>query len=334
MIDTHAFRVILDHMRGATMLAGDNAPPSNKDQGYFTRRMVRRSIRFAHKLGITEHICSALAECVIDVYQDAYPELLEQKDQILSVFAAEEEQFQKTIARGEKELSQHLDSEENLDGAKAFYFFETYGFPLELTQELLDERGVELSDPDAFEQAKEQHQQKSREGAEQKFSGGLADHSSETTKLHTATHLLNAGLRKVLGDHIEQKGSNITQDRLRFDFNHPEKVTREQLDEVEKLVNEQIEADHPVAYHVTTVEGAKEEGAIGVFDERYGDEVKVYTVGDGSFSKEICGGPHIARTGMIGAFKIKKEESSSAGVRRIKAVVSNGPKEIEVAKEG
>ena len=190
-----------------------------------------------------------------------------------------------------------------------------------------------MKDPASFDAAREKHQSQSREGAQGKFAGGLADHSAETTKLHTATHLLNAGLRKVLGDHIEQKGSNITQDRLRFDFNHSEKVTKEQLAEVEKLVNEQIAADYPVAYHVTTVEGAKEEGAIGVFDDRYGDDVKVYVVGDGSFSKEICGGPHVARTGMIGSLTIKKEESSSSGVRRIKAIVSGGPEEIEVAGE-
>ena len=254
-------------------------------------------------------------------------------DSVYKAFVVEEEKFQKTIAKGERELSQFLDEGGAVDGAKAFYFFETYGFPLELTEEYLQEQGKEITNPEAFEEAKKKHQEQSREGAQGKFSGGLADHSAETTKLHTATHLLNAALRTVLGDHIQQKGSNITQERLRFDFNHPEKVTREQLDEVERLVNEQIEADHSITYHLTTVDGAKEEGAIGVFDDRYGSEVKVYTIGDGSFSKEICGGPHVSHTGVIGSFKIRKEESSSAGVRRIKAVIAGGAEEVEMAEE-
>jgi alanyl-tRNA synthetase len=185
----------------------------------------------------------------------------------------------------------------------------------------------------------EEHQNKSRAGAEQKFKGGLADHSAETTKLHTATHLLNAALRKVLGDHVQQKGSNITAERLRFDFNHTDKMTPEQIKQVEDLVNDAIKADLPVSYHLTTVDGAKNENAIGVFDDRYGSEVKVYVMGPSTssggqpFSKEICGGPHVARTSMLGSFKIQKEESSSAGVRRIKATVSGGPVEIEMATE-
>ncbi|HLC75535.1 MAG TPA: alanine--tRNA ligase [Candidatus Peribacterales bacterium] len=331
--DTHAFRVILDHLRGATMLTGDGAPPSNKDQGYFTRRMLRRAIRYAHTLGITDHFCGRCAGAVIAAYGDAYPELAKKKDDIIRVFSLEEEQFQRTLARGEKELKEYLATEGVLSGAKAFYFFETYGFPLELIEELLKEQGKALTDRAGFDSARGVHQEKSREGATGKFAGGLADHSSETTKLHTATHLLNAALRKVLGSHVEQKGSNITQDRLRFDFNHSEKMTPEQIAEVERLVNEAIRADLPVCYHVTTVESAKAERAIGVFDDRYGSEVKVYQIGDGSFSKEICGGPHVARTGMIGSFTIQKEESSSAGIRRIKAVIAGGSAEIAVAGE-
>lgn len=339
--EMRAFRVILDHLRGATFLIADGAPPSNRDQGYFTRRMIRRSIRFAQILGITEKFCARVAEAVIASYGDAYPELKRKKDEIFALFTEEEEQFQKTLVRGEKELEEYMKKEGKLDGAKAFYFFETYGFPLELTEELAKEHGLSITNPEGFGIAKEAHQDKSRVGATGKFAGGLADHSVETTKLHTATHLLNAGLRRVLGTHIQQKGSNITQERLRFDFNHSEKMTPEEIKEVERLVNEAIKADLPVAYHLTTVEGAKKEGAIGVFDERYASmalstgsaEVKVYQVGDGSFSKEICGGPHVARTGMIGSFKIQKEESSSAGVRRIKAVISGGSREIEVAGE-
>jgi len=331
--EVHAFRVILDHLRGVTFLIADGAPPSNRDQGYFTRRMIRRSIRFAQNLGITERFCARVAEAVIESYGEAYPQLKKKENEIRAILTEEEEQFQKTLVRGERELVDYLEKEKKLDGAKAFYFFETYGFPLELTEELAKEHGLSMTNPESFTSAKEAHQDKSREGATGKFAGGLADTSAETTKLHTATHLLNAALRRVLGAHIQQKGSNITQERLRFDFNHPEKMTPEQIKETERLVNEAIKADFPVQYHLTTVEGAKKEGAIGVFDDRYGAEVKVYQVGDGSFSKEICGGPHVARTGMLGSFTIQKEESSSAGVRRIKAVVSGGSKEIEVAGE-
>lgn len=331
--DVYAFRVILDHVRGATFLTADGAPPSNKDQGYFTRRLMRRAIRFAGNLGIEANVCYPIAEAVIETYAEAYPELQTKRDMILEIFAKEEEQFRRTLAKGERELTDYLATNDELDGKKAFYFYETYGFPLELTEEFLAEQGKKLIDPESFETAKEKHQESSRTAAAGKFSGGLADQGAETVKLHTATHLLNAALRQVLGNHISQKGSNITAERLRFDFNHEEKMTPEQKEEVQRLVNEQIEADLPVTYHVTTVDGAKEEGAIGVFDDRYGSEVKVYVVGDGSFSKEICGGPHVARTGMIGSFKIKKEESSSAGVRRIKAVISDGPEEVEYAEE-
>lgn len=330
---TLAFRIVMDHLRGATMLTADGAPPSNKDQGYFTRRMLRRAIRFADGLGIEQQMCSKLAQSVIDTYKEAYPELLTKKEMILQAFEVEEEQFRRTLAKGEKELMEFLASNDTIDGAKIFHFYETYGFPRELTEEIVEREGKKIEHMEKFDIAKESHQSLSREGAAQKFAGGLADHSAETTKLHTATHLLNAALRTVLGNHISQKGSNITAERLRFDFNHPDKMTPEQIAEVERLVNEQIDADLPVRFHVTTVDGAKSEGAIGVFDDRYAEDVKVYTVGDGSFSKEICGGPHVASTGMIGSFKIKKEESSSAGVRRIKATISGGPSDIEVAEE-
>lgn len=233
-----------------------------------------------------------------------------------------------------------------IDGQTAFHLYDTYGFPLELTREMATEKNLSI-DEEGFKKAFEEHQAKSRAGAEQKFKGGLADNSAETTKLHTATHLLNAALHRVLGNHIGQKGSNITAERLRFDFNHTDKMKPEQIKEVEDLVNEAIKADLPVTFHLTTVDGAKDEGAIGVFDDRYGSEVKVYVMGEPSakvagtgkvgdgpvFSKEICGGPHVSRTGMLGGFKIQKEESSSAGVRRIKAVVSGGPADIEIATE-
>ena len=328
--ETRAFRIIMDHLRVATFLTADGAPPGNKDQGYFTRRVVRRAIRFANVLGLTKDICAPVAAAVIETYGNAYPLLRSKKEEILKTLETEEAQFKRALTKGEKELKEYLGEHKTLDGAKAFYFYETYGFPLELTKEIVQETGIHVDDA-GFQKAFEEHQKLSRAGAAQKFAGGLADHSAETTKLHTATHLLNAALRKVLGPHISQKGSNITAERLRFDFNHPEKMTPEQIKQVEDLVNEQITLDLPMAYHLTSVDGAKNEGAIGVFDDKYGAEVKVYVVGNGSFSKEICGGPHVARTGMLGSFKIQKEESSSSGVRRIKAVVSGGPKDIEVA---
>lgn len=344
---TKACRIIFDHLRAATFLIADGAPPSNKDQGYFTRRMVRRAVRFGNTIGMPTHFCSAVARAFIQTYATAYPALAAKESVILDVLQAEEAQFRHTLTNGERELTQYLTQNGTIDGAKAFYFFETYGFPLELTEELLTESGKQLIDREGFETAKTKHSDESRTASAGKFKGGLADHSAETTKLHTATHLLNAALHRVLGAHVDQKGSNITAERLRFDFNHPDKMTPEQIKKVEQLVNEAIAADLPVTYHVTTVEGAKSEGAIGVFDDRYGTDVKVYVIGDpkaavpGSgkigdgpvFSKEICGGPHVARTGMIGNFKIQKEESSSAGIRRIKAIVSGGPKEIETARE-
>lgn len=337
--ETRAFRVILDHLRGATLLTADGAPPSNKDQGYFTRRMLRRSIRFASLLDITEPFCARTAAAVIETYRKAYPDLLKQQEMVLAAFAAEEEQFQSTLRRGERELMEHIEKEGEVDGTKAFYFFETYGFPRELTEELLREHGGQLKDPGSFEGARKRHQEQSRDGAIGKFAGGLADHSAETTKLHTATHLLGAALRKVLGNHVHQKGSNVTADRLRFDFSHPKKMTPKEMKKVEDLVNDAIKHDLPVSYNLMTVEEAKKAGAIGVFEEKYasiglstgGEKVKVYRMGD--FSLEICGGPHVARTGVLGKLGILKEESVSAGVRRIKAVVEGGSSKVEVAQE-
>ncbi len=320
-------RIIADHLKAATFMIADGVRPSNVDQGYVLRRIIRRAIRNGRTLGVQGAFVAVVAHKVIDQYVGAYGYLGQKKAEIVDVLQKEEAQFSKTLEEG---MKHYRKTSGPIDGLTAFHLYDTYGFPIELTKELAAEDGRTV-DEAGFQQAFEEHQAKSRAGAEQKFKGGLADHSAETTKLHTATHLLNAALRTVLGTHIQQKGSNITAERLRFDFNHPDKMTPEQIAEAERLVNEQIQKDLPVAYHLTTVDGAKAEGAIGVFDDRYGSEVKVYVVGDGSFSKEICGGPHVARTGMIGAFKIQKEESSSAGVRRIKAVVSGGPADIETA---
>lgn len=343
-VSKHA-RIIVDHLRAATFIIADGVEPSNVDQGYVLRKLIRRAIRSERfLLGQTDAgYCKAIAEEVIQQYAKTYSHLNQHAAHIYETLDKEEQQFRKTLEAGLKQFEKISGT---VDGETAFHLYDTYGFPIELTKELAAERGQTI-DEEGFANAFKEHQKLSRSGAAQKFSGGLADHSAETTKLHTATHLLNAALRKVLGDHIEQKGSNITQERLRFDFNHPNKLTPEQLAHVQKLVNEAIKKDYPVSYHITTVEGAKKEGAIGVFDERYGKDVKVYVIGPSArstrsgrcewleqpFSIEICGGPHVARTGMIGSFKITKEESSSAGIRRIKAIVEGGPMEISVAKE-
>ncbi len=345
--DRKAVRIIVDHLKAATFMIMDGVLPSNVDQGYVLRKLIRRAIRSAHALNIrhTDGFCAAIADEVIAQYGDTYAMLLGKAGEIREALTREEQQFSKTLHEGLKQFAKMTEhATGSVDGLSAFHLYDTYGFPIELTKELAMEKGMTV-DEAAFAKAFEEHQAKSRAGAAQKFAGGLADHSAETTKLHTATHLLNAALRRVLGDHVGQKGSNITAERLRYDFTHPDKMLPEQLKEVEALVNEAIKADLPIAYHVTTVEGAKEEGAIGVFDARYGSEVKVYVmgdvhaktrgtgkIGDGPvFSKEICGGPHVARTGVLGSFTIQKEESSSAGVRRIKAVVHGGPTEIETA---
>jgi len=335
--DERHLRIIVDHLKAATFIIADGVLPSNVDQGYILRRLIRRAIRSARQLRI-EHdgtFTPKVAEAVITQYGHVYAKLKERQSEILDALKREEEQFGRTLKEGMKQFERAVqETGTQMDGTTVFHLYDTYGFPLELTKELAQEKGLTV-DEKGFKTKFEEHQALSRAGAEAKFKGGLQDHSGETTKLHTATHLLDTALRTVLGTHVFQKGSNITAERLRFDFSHPDKMTPEQIKEVEKLVNGAIAADLPVAYHVTTVEGAKKEGAIGVFDAKYGAEVKVYVVGNKEkfFSKEICGGPHVARTGMLGVFKILKEESSSAGVRRIKAVLEGGAKEISVAQE-
>ena len=344
--DIRHIRIIVDHLKAATFIVADGVEPSNVDHGYILRRLIRRAIRSARQIGIETNgsFCPDVADVIHLEYLSIYPELNYKLDEIFNILKKEEEQFHHTLTEGLKHFKKMSGP---IDGITAFHLYDTYGFPVELTKELAKEEGRTV-DEVGFKKAFEEHQKLSRKGAEKKFAGGLADHSVETTKLHTATHLLNAALRKVLGNHVQQKGSNITAERLRFDFNHPDKMTPEQLAKVEKLVNDAINKDYPVSYHITTVDGAKKEGAIGVFDERYDKEVKVYVVGETStrhgepdvmvsssnhepFSLEICGGPHVARTGMIGHFTIQKEESSSAGIRRIKAIVCDGPKDIEIA---
>ncbi len=325
-----SFRVIVDHLRAATVMAGDGVKPGNVDQGYVMRRLMRRAIRHGKNIGIEENFTHVIAKKVIHLMSDIYPEL-KHEEEILKTFTLEEEQFRKTLNHGLKEFEKLLKGFEmafekaskkitEISGKQAFKLYDTYGFPIEMTTEEAEKHNLTV-DREGFNKAFEEHQEKSRAGAEEKFKGGLQDNSEATTALHTATHLLHAALHKVLGDHANQKGSNITAERLRFDFTHPNKMTPEQLEEVEKFVNDAITDDAKITCETMTVEEAKAEGAMGLFEGKYGEKVKVYTVE--GWSKEICGGPHVEHTGILGKFKIKKEQSSSAGIRRIKAILIN-----------
>ena len=378
---TRAFRVVADHLRTSTFILGDDrgVSPSNTDQGYILRRLIRRAVRYGMSLGMAEGFTAEIAQVIIDQYKAVYPELERNAAFVTEQLKLEEGRFARTLRQGEKEfekvytntlntkalLESILTAEDKvakaqelaqvkklrpspdmmpiieaagaadeaalvaavearmaslnvLDGRSAFKLYDTYGFPVEMTIELAAEKGLTVDKAD-FDERFKQHQEKSHQGAEQKFKGGLADHSEQTAKLHTATHLLHAALRKVLGDEVAQKGSNITAERLRFDFSFGRKMTAEEIAEVERLVNVAIEAKAPVVCEEMTVPEAKEKGAIGLFESKYGEKVRTYKMGE--FSFEICGGPHAENTGDLGSFKIQKEESSSAGVRRIKAVI-------------
>ncbi len=332
-------RVISDHLRSATFMMGDQfgITPSNTDQGYVLRRLIRRAVRYGKKLGIEVDFARKVAGIVVKNYGDFYGELRDNQEKIFEGMAREEEKFNHTLDKGLKILEKEIlkIEDKKSEGVKAFeenFFFEmlaTYGFPVEMTIEELDADGWIRDESDKeyvmekFNHYFEEHQKLSRAGAEKKFAGGLADHSEETTRLHTATHLLHQALRDVLGPHVQQKGSNITKERLRFDFPHPEKMTDEEKSKVEKIVNDQIAKALPIHFEEMTVDQAKARGAIGLFESKYGEKVNVYFMGedDDSFSIEICGGPHVKNTSELVSFKIKKEESCGAGVRRIKAVV-------------
>ena len=320
---TRAFRIILDHVRTATFMIGDRKGivPSNVDQGYVLRRLIRRAVRYGKTLGLPEGSLSKIAACYVEKYKAAYDELIENKDKIFAELDKEEEKFSKTLVDGLKEFNKvvtHIPGTV-FPGKTAFRLYDTFGFPFEMTAELAKEAGFTI-DEEGYNAAFAEHQKKSSVGSEQKFKGGLADTSEQTARLHTATHLMQAALKKVLSPTVSQKGSNITVERLRFDFNFDRPMTAEEIAEVEKLVNEAIAANVPVTMEEMTVDEAKAQGAVGVFDSKYGEKVKVYTMGE--FSKEICGGPHAANTGELGVFKIVKEQSSSAGIRRIKAVLT------------
>mgnify|MGYP004546276401 FL=1 len=318
-----AMRIIADHVRTSTFLLGDpvGVVPSNVDQGYVLRRLIRRAVRMANSLGMPKGSIAEIAKVYIDVYKDVYPELTQNHDKIIDELNKEEDKFSKTLVAGEKEFTKVISHIQGnvVPGGTAFKLYDTFGFPIEMTEELAAENGYTV-DVEGFKQKFAEHQAKSHAGSEQRFKGGMAEGGGiETTYLHTATHLLQAALRKVLGDEVKQKGSNITPERLRFDFSFSRPMTAEEIAETQRLVNDAIQRDLPITCEEMPVEEARKTGAIGLFGDKYGEVVKVYTMGD--FSKEICGGPHAEHTGQLGHFVIQKEQSSSSGVRRIKAIL-------------
>jgi alanyl-tRNA synthetase len=314
-------RIIADHLRTAVFMIADGVSPSNKDQGYVLRRLLRRSVRLFDTLGGAQHALEKLVPVVADIYGEHYTSLCEKTDKIIETVAHEEDKFRTTLKEGMKKFEKM--AENDISGQEAFDLYQSYGFPIDMTKELAKERGISI-DEEGFAIEFEKHQEKSRSGSGQKFHGGLADTSEMSVKYHTATHLLHQALRDVLGDHVFQKGSNITKERLRFDFSHGEKMTDEQKEQTEKIINDKIAAGLVVSYEDIPFEKAKERGAIGLFEDKYEDVVRVYQIGDGNdeYSLELCGGPHVSNTSELGHFKITKEEASSAGVRRIKAILT------------
>lgn len=318
-------RIIADHVRASIFLLADEkaVTPSNKDQGYILRRLIRRAVRLANGWPTSaEEVILETARVITKTMAESYPELIAKQSFIDSELKQEVEKFKTTLDRGLKELQHLMETSRSISGAEAFMLYQSYGFPLEMTKELTSESACQV-DEAGFQAELARHQELSRTAAAGKFKGGLADDSEATTRLHTAAHLLLQALRQVLGPDVYQRGSNITTERLRFDFSYPEKMTTEQIEQVEKIVNQQIDLGLPVNCQEVSLEEARRQGAMGVFDAKYGERVKVYTVGTGQqlFSQEICGGPHVQNTNELGHFKIAKEESSSSGVRRIKAVL-------------
>ena len=320
-----SMRIIADHIRTSTFILGDQrgVSPSNVGQGYILRRLIRRAVRNGKHLGIEGAFLAKVAEVVIELYGEPYPELVQNKERVYNELTAEENKFSETLEKGEKQFDKmtfFLEKQgvKEIAGGSAFKLYDTYGFPIELTQELAAEKGFTV-DVKGFQEAFAKHQELSRTAMAGDFKSGLGDHSEQTTALHTATHMLQAALRQVLGNEVGQKGSNITPERLRFDFTYHEKMTPEQIKKVEDIVNEQIARDLKVTVETMSPEEAVKNGAIAFFSSKYGEQVTVYSIGD--FSKEVCAGPHVQHTGDMGHFHILKEESSSAGVRRIKAVL-------------
>ncbi len=319
------FRIIADHVKAAIMLIADGVKPDNKEQGYMVRRLLRRSIRYGKLLGIQESFITRLVEPVVEIYGQTYSELKTQEPQIKQIIAKEEKKFESTLDRGLKEFDQAMEDKQKLTGLLAFRLYETYGFPLEMSVEEAQRRNLAIDQNlrHDFIQAEQEHKEQSRAGAEKKFSGGLADKSKQTTKYHTTTHLILAALQKVLGDHVHQEGSNITQERLRFDFSHQKALTDDQLKQVETLVNEWINQELPVEKEIMDKAEALRTGASRISGANYPDRVSIYTIiapSDGSYiSKEFCGGPHVESTTQLSPIEIYKEKSAAAGVRRIYA---------------
>jgi alanyl-tRNA synthetase len=320
-------RIICDHIKTSSFILGDDlgVTPSNVGQGYVLRRLIRRAVRCGRKLGIAGTFLKVPAAAILEIYRGVYDEVVGRADFIFDELTHEEERFLKTLEHGEKEFEKMLpgllkNPAKEVSGRLAFKLYDTYGFPIEITTELAAEHGMTV-DVKGFDEAFAKHQELSKAGADKTFKGGLADHSEMTTALHTATHLMHKALQIVLGPHARQKGSNITPERLRFDFSHDAKMTPEQIAEVEKIVNEQIARDLPVTMSMMKLDEAKAQGAMALFGEKYEEMVKVYRIGD--FSLEVCGGPHVEHTKTLGHFHIQKEEASSAGVRRIRAVLEN-----------
>jgi alanyl-tRNA synthetase len=347
----HSMRVIADHLRAAVFLAVDDVAPSNKQQGYVLRRLLRRAIRYAFDLGIEQDLCEKVAKIVVEIYKTDFPEVAEREKEVLETFSKEEKIFHQTLRKGLREFERvgtHVDIYEHMEtgeitvkynykkredepitGNDLFRLYDTFGFPVELSIEEAYKRGLKIYDKwqDEFGLYMELQRRRSQTASAGMFKGGLADTSEQVVRYHTATHLMYQALKNVLGDHVVQRGSNITAERTRFDFSHPDKMMPDQIKQVEDIVNEQIDKDLPVTWKEEPTDEAFKKGASGAFGDKYGETVKVYTIGDPKqpFSREICGGPHVMHTGQIGAggkrFKIVKEESSSAGVRRIKAVL-------------
>lgn len=322
---TYAMRVVLDHIRAVTFLISDDVLPGNKDQMYFVRRLIRRSVRFARDLGVTDNFTKEVSQTFIDVYKNEYKNLEEKKEIILSEVDKEESKFRKTLENGIKQFEKL--ATKDISGMDAFDLLQSYGFPVELTEELAKEKGL-LIDMESFNEEKKKHSESSRTASTGKFKGGLGGDGEMEIKYHTATHMLHQALKMVLGDEVNQKGSNITPERLRFDFSYGEKMTDEQKKQVEDLINVKIKENLPIIREDISIEEAKSRGAMGLFTDKYGDKVSIYRIGDGKnkgdenlFSIEMCGGPHITNTSELGVFKIVKEEAVSAGVRRIKAVL-------------
>ncbi len=316
-------RIIVDHIKAATWIVMDGIVPGKSKQGYVLRRLIRRAIRHGKKLNIEKKFTREVAEIAINQFKEIYPKLEEQKENILKIIDDEEKKFNQTIQNGLKILEEILQEKSQFTGEDAFTLYETYGFPIEITKEILKEKGMELINPEGFEKAKIEHREESRSASTGMFKGGLADTSEMSIKYHTATHLLLAALQKVLGEHIYQKGSNITPERLRLDFPADKKLTDEQISQVEKIVNNAIKQRYDINFKEMKKENALKLVPFAAFTERYGDIVKVYYVGpeDEPFSTEICNGPHVKNTSELGKFKIIKQENVGAGIKRIKAIL-------------